>query len=147
VLRVAMVYGPGQPDTTKLVPYTALELLGGREPQLSSGTRLVDWVYVADVVDAFLAAAQRERAPGRVLDIGSGAQVSIRDTVELLAELVGGHAKPRFGAIADRPMDDPQLADPQPAEEVLGWRATTSLTDGLRATVRWYTDQVPSTSP
>jgi UDP-glucose 4-epimerase len=138
VLRVAMVYGPGQPDHTKLVPYVTLELLSGREPQVSSGTRLVDWVYVEDVVDAFVAAAESDRSIGQVLEIGTGIQVSIRDTVELLAKIVGGEARPRFGAIADRPMDDPQVADPGPAEELLGWLPTTSLADGLRATVGSY---------
>jgi nucleoside-diphosphate-sugar epimerase len=142
VLRVAMVYGPGQPDTTKLVPYVTLALLREQEPELGSGTRLVDWVYVDDVVDAFLAAARSERAAGRVLDIGSGCQVSIRDTVELLSTVVGGNARPRFGAIADRPLDNAQTADPAPAGEVLGWHPQVELAEGLRRTTAWYARQV-----
>ncbi|HEV2779859.1 MAG TPA: NAD-dependent epimerase/dehydratase family protein [Actinophytocola sp.] len=138
VLRVAMVYGPAQPDTAKLIPYATLSLLRGQDPELSSGTRLVDWVYVDDVVDAFLAAADTDKAAGQVLDIGSGAQVSIRDTVELLARIVGGGGQPRFGAISDRPLDHAQVADPRPAAAVLGWRPTTSLEEGLRRTVAWY---------
>jgi nucleoside-diphosphate-sugar epimerase len=138
VLRVAMVYGPAQPDTKKLIPYVAIKLLGGEEPDLASGTRLVDWIYVEDVVDAFVLAAETERAAGRVLDIGSGTQVSIRDTIELLAKLVGGTARPRFGAIPDRPLDAPQVSDPAAAAEVLDWRPTTSLADGLRRTIAWY---------
>jgi nucleoside-diphosphate-sugar epimerase len=138
VLRVAMVYGPAQPDTRKLVPYVILKLLGGEEPDLASGTRLVDWVYVDDVVDAFVLAAETEQAAGQVLDIGSGAQVSIRDTVELLAKLVGGTAQPRFGAIPDRPLDTPQVSEPAAAAEVLNWRPTTTLADGLRQTIAWY---------
>jgi nucleoside-diphosphate-sugar epimerase len=138
VLRVAMVYGPAQPDIRKLVPYVTLALLNGEEPQLSSGTRPVDWIYVDDVVDAFVMAAETERAAGQVLDIGSGTQVSIRDTVELLAKLVGGSARPRFGAIADRALDTPQVSDPTLAGEVLGWRPTTTLTEGLRQTIAFY---------
>lgn len=143
VLRVAMVYGPAQPDTTKLVPYVTLALLRGQQPELSSGTRLVDWVYVDDVVDAFLAAAVTERAAGQVLDIGSGVQVSIRDTIELLAGIVGGAARPRFGAIADRPLDHAQVADPAPAGDLLNWHPTTTLADGLRHTVDWYAATLP----
>jgi UDP-glucose 4-epimerase len=138
VLRVAMVYGPAQPDTAKLVPYATLALLGDRDPELSSGTRLVDWVYVDDVVDAFLAAGESDAAAGHVLDIGSGVQVSIRDTIELLARIVDGKGKPRFGAISDRPMDHAQVADPRPAAEVLGWHPVTGLAEGLRRTVDWY---------
>lgn len=138
VLRVAMVYGPGQPDTAKLVPYATLALLAGRDPELSSGTRLVDWVYVDDVVDAFLAAGESEKSAGQVLDIGSGTQVSIRDTIELLATIVDGKGKPKFGARSDRPMDHAQVADPGPAGELLGWRPVTGLAEGLRRTVEWY---------
>jgi nucleoside-diphosphate-sugar epimerase len=142
VLRVAMVYGPGQPDTAKLLPYATLSLLRGEDPQLSSGTRLVDWVYVDDVVDAFIATAESDAAVGEVFDIGSGQQVSIKDTVLLLAEIVGGSGQPRFGGVADRPLDYPQLADPQPAAKLLGWRPATTLSEGLRQTVAWYAKQV-----
>lgn len=150
VLRVAMVYGPDQPDIRKLIPYVTLSLLRGEDPHLSSGTRLIDWVYVDDVVDAFIAAAESDRAAGQVLDIGSGVQVSIRDTIELLASIAGGPARPRFGAISDRPLDHAQLADPRLAGELLGWRPTTSLEDGLRRTVDWYSARyaaVPQGAP
>jgi nucleoside-diphosphate-sugar epimerase len=138
VLRVAMVYGPAQPDAKKLVPYVVQALLRGEDPELASGTRLVDWVYVDDVVDAFLQAAATERAAGQVLDIGSGIQVSIRDTVELVAKLVGGPGRPRFGAIPDRPLDAAQVSDPAAAGTVLGWHPTTTLAEGLRRTIDWY---------
>ncbi len=71
VLRVAMVYGPGQPDTTKLVPYVTLSLLRGQDPELTSGARMVTWVYVEDVVDAFILAGADGAAAGHVLDIGT----------------------------------------------------------------------------
>src|SRR5205807_310545 len=48
VPRVFMTYGPGQHDTTKLVPYTVLSLLRGEAPHLASGKRMVDWIYVDD---------------------------------------------------------------------------------------------------
>jgi UDP-glucose 4-epimerase len=138
VLRLAMVYGPGQPDTEKLLPYVTLSLLRGENPRLSSGRRLVDWVYVDDVVDAFVLAARADRADGQVIDIGSGVQTSIRNIVKLVQEAVGGRAQPQFGAIADRPLDRPGLADTEAAAEVLGWHATTPLEVGIKRTVAWY---------
>ncbi len=137
-LRIGMVYGPGQQDLRKLIPYVTTALLRGESPELTSGTRLVDWIYVDDVVDAFLAAAGSASAPGRVFDIASGSQLSIRDTIELLAKIVGTQQLPRFGAIADRPLDRAQVADIGPAGELLGWRPRTSLETGLRRTVDWY---------
>ncbi|GAA2867073.1 UDP-glucose 4-epimerase [Streptosporangium fragile] len=136
-LRIGMVYGPGRQDTGKLVPYVALSLLRGREPDLGSGTRQLDWVYVDDVVDAFLAAGEAPGAAGRTLDIGTGAGTSIRDTVELLGRIIGGPVRPRYGALADRPLDSARIADTAPAAEILGWRAGVGLEEGLRRTVAW----------
>ncbi len=142
VLRVAMVYGPGQRDVDKLVPHVTLSLLRGRRPQVTSGERLVDWVYVDDVVEAFLAAGTSGRAPGGVFDVGGGTQVSIRETVELLAKVVGGPARPSYGAVRARPMDIPQVSDITSTTEVIRWHPTTDLEEGLRRTVAWYADQL-----
>lgn len=141
VLRIAMGYGPGQRDTTKLLPYVTLSLLRGQQPDLTSGTRLLDWVYVDDVVDAFLAAGQSGQAAGEVLDIGTGTPVSIRDTVELLIQLMRTPVRPRYGAIPDRPMDAARIADIGPAARVLGWQPTVTLEEGLHRTLKWYTDR------
>ena len=53
--RVFMVYGPDQKDISKLVPYVTLSLLRGETPKVTSGARLVDWIYVRDVVEGFIA--------------------------------------------------------------------------------------------
>jgi UDP-glucose 4-epimerase len=138
ILRPTMVYGPGQRDTRKLVPYVTLALLRGEEPNLTSGAKLVDWVYVEDVVDAFVAASGTDEVTGETLDIGTGTKTSVKDTVEMLFQIVGTPLRPRFGTVSDRPLDIPQTADVGPAAEVLGWRPTVELEEGLRRTVEWY---------
>ncbi|MCF6469362.1 NAD-dependent epimerase/dehydratase family protein [Nonomuraea sp. MG754425] len=138
VLRVAMVYGPGEPNPRRLVPYVTSSLLRGESPELTSGTRLVTWVYVEDVVDAFVRAGAGGDAAGHVLDIGAPEPVSIRDTAELIAGIVGGPARPVYGAVAARPLDRTQRSDIEPAARVLGWRPATSLTTGLTNTVEWH---------
>ncbi|GAA4180891.1 UDP-glucose 4-epimerase [Streptosporangium oxazolinicum] len=137
-LRIGMVYGPGRQDTRKLVPYVTLSLLRGSEPELGSGARHLDWVYVDDVVDAFLAAGETPHAAGRAFDIGTGTGTSIRDTVELLSHIVGGRARPRYGALTDRALDSARIADPTAAAEILGWRPAVGLEEGLRRTVDWF---------
>lgn len=138
VLRVAMTYGPGQPDDAKLVPYVIRSLLDGQPPRLSSGGRLADWVYVDDVVDAFVAAARTPESAGAVVDIGSGRQVTIRETVETIRALIGTDVEALYGDLADRPYDHDQTSDGTRAAELLGWRPTVGLTEGLRRTVDWY---------
>jgi nucleoside-diphosphate-sugar epimerase len=133
-----MVYGPGQRDGTKLVPYVVNSLLRGEEPRLSSGTREVDWVYVDDVVAAFLAAADAGEAAGKTLDIGSGELVSIRSLVERIVPLVSSDARPVFGALPDRPGERPRLANIAPSRETIGWEPSTPLDVGLARTVEWF---------
>jgi UDP-glucose 4-epimerase len=140
VLRVFMVYGPGQAAVSKLVPYVILALLDGEPALLTSGERGVDWIYVDDVAAAFLAAGTAGgEADGGTFDIGSGSLVPIRTVAEEIRGLVGG-GELRFGARVERKDELVRVADPESAAAILGFRATTSLSDGLRATVAWYRD-------
>jgi UDP-glucose 4-epimerase len=139
-LRVFMVYGPGRQDTSKLVPYVIRSLQRGESPMLSSGNREVDWVYIDDVVDAFVAAADLGAAQGATVDVGSGELVTIRALVEQLVPLVGGGAAPQFGARADRPFERHRVADLGAAHELLDWSPATPLPTGLARTVSWFRD-------
>jgi nucleoside-diphosphate-sugar epimerase len=137
-LRVFMTYGPEQRAVHKLVPYVTLALLKGESALVSSGRRLVDWIYVDDVASAFLAAGlARAAADGRSFDAGSGRLVSVRAVAEEIAALVG-RGELRFGGRSDRPREQEPVADPEPAASILGWRATTPISEGLRRTVEWY---------
>jgi len=136
VLRLAMVYGPDDPNAHRLIPSVVAAFADGRRPAVSSGTRRIDWVYVEDVVDAFLAAADGE--PG-VFDIGSGTLVSIRATVRLVAAAMGTAIAPAFGVVGDRPLERELRADPEPARASLGWRPTVGLAEGIARTVAAHT--------
>ena len=136
-LRIFMAYGPGQ-HSAKVVPHAILALLRGEAPRLSSGMRRLDWVYVDDAIEALVAAAARSGLEGRTLDVGSGTAVSIRDVVARIVRLVDPSIQPQYGARPDRPEATERVADVAPTAAALGWRATTSLDDGLARTVQWY---------
>ena len=141
-LRIFMVYGPGQHDRTKLVPYVVTSLLRDEQPKLSSGTRPVDWVYVDDVVDAFIAASTRADLAGTTLDIGTGQLVTIRAIIERIVETVGTGVEPDFGALPERPLEIVRVADVEQTKNTLGWQPRTTLTEGLRSTVDWYRAEI-----
>jgi nucleoside-diphosphate-sugar epimerase len=137
-LRLFMVYGPGQNDLRKLVPYVTTTLHAGGTPQLMSGERLIDWVYVEDVADAVLRATVGDGLDGMSIDVGTGKLVSVRVIVERLVALTGAPVRPVFGALSDRPAEPVRAADPSAAERLLGWIPRTSLDEGLRRTVAAY---------
>ncbi len=141
-VRLFMVYGPAQRDARKVIPYVITSLLRGEGPALSSARRLVDWVYVDDVVDAFLAAAVAQGVEGKTFDVGSGELVSVRSVVERLVEIIDPGIAPRFGAMPDRPLERERVADLTASSAWLGWKPRTSLDEGLRKTVEWYRGRV-----
>jgi nucleoside-diphosphate-sugar epimerase len=138
IARVFMVYGPGQVDLTKLVPYVILALLQGESPKITSGDRLVDWIYVSDVIDGFLALAEQPGIEGSTIDIGSGALVPIRDVVQQIVAIIDGVTRPEFGALPDRPMEPTRLAKTAETFASIGWKPQVSLREGLKRTVDWY---------
>ena len=64
ILRPSMSYGPGQ-AAAKLVPSVTLSLLRGERPMLASGKARLDWVYISDVIDGFVAARPRQELKAR----------------------------------------------------------------------------------
>jgi len=142
IARPFMVYGPGQWDSTKLLPYVVTSFMNGDAPRVSSGDRALDWVYVDDVVEGFLTVASSEFVDARTIDLGTGALVSIREIIARIRHIIGTQIDAGFGAIPDRPFERPHAARVEETNRLIGWTATTSLDDGLRATVEWHREQL-----
>ncbi len=139
IAKLFMVYGPNQQDLKKLIPYTILSLLEGKQPKFSSGVRLVDWIYVKDVVDGLIAVAREDGVVGKTIDIGSGALVPIRDVITKIYKLMEIDLSPEFGAMEDRPMEKEIIADVKKTFDYLKWKPKVNLEDGLKETIEWYT--------
>ena len=136
--RLFMVYGPEQRDLTKPVPHVIVSLLQGREPQLTSGKRPVDWVFVDDVVEGLVRVGVVPALEGQQVDLGSGRLVPVRTVVEQLYSLLAPGREPAFGALPDRPMEQVRVARTEESEELLGGAPVVPLDEGLARTVEWY---------
>jgi nucleoside-diphosphate-sugar epimerase len=138
IAKIFMVYGPGHTDHTKLIPYVILSLLRGEAPRLSSGVRLVDWIFVDDVVDGLIGCAQTHGIDGRTVELGSGELVSIREVVHQLSDLLLCTVDPQFGVLPDRPLERVKKADLAESYKLIGWQPSTPLQAGLTRTIEWY---------
>jgi UDP-glucose 4-epimerase len=141
IARIFLAYGPGPEKHSKIIPYVIRAILRGEAPKLGSGRRLLDWIYIDDVVDGLLAAARAPDVEGCTIDLGTGEMIPIREVVDRIVRLVDPPIKPSFGALPDRPGEEIRAADVAYAQAKLGWKAATSLEEGLTRTVAWYREQ------
>jgi nucleoside-diphosphate-sugar epimerase len=138
VPRIFMAYSPDQKDLSKLVPYTICSMLQGERPKISSGKRLVDWIYVDDVVEGLVRVGAASNLDKVTFDLGSGSLASVRSVVETIGDIVGNGTVPEFGALSDRAMEPERIADVSFMERRLSWKPSTLLRAGLEKTVEWY---------
>jgi UDP-glucose 4-epimerase len=137
-LALANVYGPRQDPHGEagVVAIFAGRLLAGQPCTVfGDGEQTRDFVYVDDVVDAFVRAAGR--GEGVLCNIGTGVETSVNQLYGAMAAAAGvdtpaAHAPARQGELA-RSALNPGLAG-----EVLGWAPTTSLDDGTAAVLDWF---------
>jgi UDP-glucose 4-epimerase len=138
-LRLGNVYGPRQDPHGEagVVAIFCSRLLEG-EPVLvfGDGTQTRDYVYVDDVVAAFLAAARESRAVGHRLNIATGVETSVLELYAALREVTGFGPEPTFAPARTGELQRIGV-DVRRAKEVLGWRATVDLPTGLARTWAW----------
>jgi nucleoside-diphosphate-sugar epimerase len=140
VLRYFTVYGPRQrPDMAfrrivdALAGGSAFELYG-------DGLQSRAFTYVADAIDATVAAMERASA-GAVYNVGGGAEATLRDAIATLERISGRtlDVVERAAAKGDMRRTAP---DTTRIDRDLGWRAATALGDGLRAQWEWASTRV-----
>jgi len=134
-LRLGNVFGPRQDPHGEagVVAIFCGKLLAAETPRVfGDGGQTRDYIYVDDVVAAFLAAVDSDcQGP---YNIGTGKETSVLEVGRILAAAAGAEFEPEFAP--ERAGEVHRISiDPTRAERELGWRAETSLEDGLRATL------------
>jgi UDP-glucose 4-epimerase len=148
-LRFFNVYGPRQDPGSAyaaVIPLFVSRLLAGLPLTIyGDGAQTRDFVYVGDVVNALLAASSVPGVSGRVFNVGTGRAVSVRDLAETLCRILW--KKPQIEFQAKRAGDiTHSWADVAAAARDLGFRASTTLEEGLRRTMEWFATR-PAAAP
>jgi UDP-glucose 4-epimerase len=139
ILRYGNVYGPRQDPHGEagVVAIFAQALLSGKPTKVfGDGSNTRDYVFVDDVVDAFVKASG-PNGGGQRFNVGTGVETSDRQLHSAVAAAVGAADDPEF--------HPPRLGDLKrscldigSAEKVLGWRPQVSLDDGVARTVDYF---------
>jgi UDP-glucose 4-epimerase len=137
-VRPFNAYGPMQsPD--RIVPEIITRALQAQPLRMTLGLQTRELNYVADLADGMVCAALAPDVDGELLNLGCGREISMRDLATMILSVLGDPITPEFGALPERPIEIPRMyADTGKTEQRLGWRAATSLEDGLARTVDWY---------
>jgi UDP-glucose 4-epimerase len=139
VLRYLFVYGPKQfagLGYKSVIMKNFGRILGGEPPViLGDGTQELDYVFVDDVVEATLSAMENP-VSNEVLNIASGRGTRIDELTEAMLRVSGSTLRPTFGP-PDWTHGTRRVGSAERAADVLGWRASTPLDDGLLRTFDW----------
>ena len=137
-LRLYSVYGPYE-EPRRFLP--SLLVHGGRGlfPPLVSAATARDFVFVDDVVDAYLAAARHPAGePGAIYNVGTGVQTTVGDAVEVARRVLAIPGEPRWGSMAPRVWDtDTWVADSRKIRAELGWAPRLTFAEGFERMAMW----------
>lgn len=144
IARCGNIFGGGDLNWSRIVPGTIRSLLAGERPIIrSDGEFIRDYIYVEDVVDAYLAlgaVADEADLRGEAFNFSPETQVRVIEIVRRIQAIIGrSDLQPVIQNQAQAEIRD-QFLDSTKARTRLGWRSRFTLEQGLRDTVQWYQD-------
>lgn len=146
IIRPFNTYGPRQ-SLRAVIPTIITQLVKGhKEIQLGAVEPTRDFNFVKDTVAGFRAMGASDKSVGQIINIGSNFEISIGDTVRLIADLIGVDCKISQDPQRMRPKKsevERLWADNSKAKELLGWEPRYAgfegFKKGLQETIDWFT--------
>jgi UDP-glucose 4-epimerase len=139
VLRYGNVYGPRQSPQGEAGVFAVFseQMLAGIQPVIyGDGTKIRDYVFIADVVRANIAAL--ERGGGEIFNIASGVGTTDQEVFELVRDLLATpELQPRYVPVRPGEIEKIRL-DVSKAQRLLGWSANVSISEGARQTTAYF---------
>lgn len=148
IVRPFNTYGPRQ-SARAVIPTVITQIANGMENlKLGDLTPTRDFNFIDDTVRGFIAAAESDNASGETINIGSGYDISIGDTVKLISELMDANTTISCDEQRVRPANSEVYrlcADNTKAQNLLDWKPKYADLDGLKSgllkTIQWFTQK------
>ncbi len=139
-LRYFTVFGPRQRPDMSIHRLCEAVGTGASFPRFGDGSQIREFTYVSDIVAATLCAADAAVAPGTVVNIAGGGEITLNELIAMVGELAGTEV-----TIEDHPA---QAGDAKRnggsttrAAELLGWTPQVGLREGIAAQLAWHNDR------
>lgn len=139
-LRPTFVFGPWQ-QSGRFMTNTILSCINGQPIKISNPKIVRDFIFVDDVVKAFIAAADKP-CPGEAINIGFGRQMTLKNTAEIILKESKTKTGIEYG-ILGRSYDSAKIvwqADISKAKKLLGWSPTTPQKEAIAKTIKWFNE-------
>jgi nucleoside-diphosphate-sugar epimerase len=141
-LRLFSPYGNYE-ESARLIPSVIMACLRGESPRISSPRFVRDFIYIEDVNDSYSRLIDAPDINGQIFNIGSGKSYSIGEVANKIIELTGSRVELLTGREQIWP-NEPEnwQADISKAKHVLGWKPQYDLEQGLRASIKWFEENI-----
>ena len=141
-LRLFSPYGNYE-ESARLIPSVIMACLREENPRISSPRFVRDFIYIEDVIDSYGRLADAYDVSGQIINIGSGESHSIGEVANKIIELTGNNVELLTGKEQSWP-NEPEnwQADISKAENVLDWRPQYDLERGLKASIKWFEENI-----
>ncbi|NKB75844.1 MAG: SDR family NAD(P)-dependent oxidoreductase [Gammaproteobacteria bacterium] len=143
IARPFNTYGPRQ-SARAVIPSVIIQLLGRDRINVGDLSPTRDFNFVSDTCKGFMTLAGCEKAVGETINIGSNSEVSIADTISLIAELMGKEVEVSQEAQRMRPEKSEVFrlhCDNRKIISMTGYQPDVSLRDGLQQTIDWFSKE------
>ncbi|MFJ8064175.1 NAD-dependent epimerase/dehydratase family protein [Psychrobacillus sp. NPDC096426] len=141
-LRLFSPYGPWDAPS-RFIPYVVKSFLKGESPQISTPQSVRDYIYIEDVVNAYLKFLNLNYLNCDIINIGSGNQTKLQEVVEIVQRKTNSSINASWGSI-ERVRNEPEIwkADVIQAEKLLNWSPKVTMEDGLQNTIDWLNEHL-----
>jgi nucleoside-diphosphate-sugar epimerase len=127
----------------RLIPSVILDCFRGENPKIISKAFVRDFIFIEDVINAYIKVLDAKEIVGEIINIGSGKQHTVGDIANTIIELAGEGLAPETGG-TPRWSNEPEKweADITKAKKLLNWEPKYDLTRGLDTTIKWFRENI-----
>ena len=130
---------------TRLIPTVITSCLMGKKIELSQKDSKRDFIFIDDVIEAYLASSKLLNSYGEIFNIGSGTQYTIEEIASTIVNLINKDVKIYWENNLERQYEPPiWVSDNKKANEKLNWEPKVKIVSGLNNTINWFRNNLQS---